>query len=195
MENVTLDEMKKALSVEAVRVFQIIYIAIFFGVTVFLGLVLCMYRSGSPFPSPADDALRQTNLFSLIHAGIFAAGLFISRFLYDMTLKPARTGAIMVDRRNEGLSGAAKYVAVIRTAMIIRLALLEAPVFFGLVTLYMSSVNGVLYHKGVYWANLVSYIYLAYFIFTDFPTPEKLLEVFKKRLLPGGASQEPGQGG
>jgi F0F1-type ATP synthase membrane subunit c/vacuolar-type H+-ATPase subunit K len=187
MENVTIDEMKKALSVNAVRVFQIIYIAILLGVTVFLGIILYMYSAGSPFAAPAEDTVQQMNIFSLIHAGMFIAGLFISRFLYDLTLKPARAESVMTDRRVEGLSGAEKHLAVMRTAMIIRLALLEGPVLFGLVALFMAAVNGVLYHKGIYWANLASYIYLVYFILTDFPTPEKLLEVFKKRLSHGSA--------
>lgn len=83
---------------------------------------------------------------------------------------------------DDGASVASGYLAAIRTAKIIRIAIIEAAVFFGLVTCFMAVTSRVLYQNPYYWANALSYVIFVVMLLRDFPSREKMTELFRGKL-------------
>lgn len=183
MEKLSMADLKNKLSDQAVLVFQLITGSILFGATLFLGFIIFMYQTASPAGAPGPEEVEMMTLLSIIHGAVFIGGLLASRFIFDRLFSMARMESAMDDWRLARYSTAAeKYLAVMRSAMIVRMALLEAPAFFGLVICFMGATNGVLMAESVYWANLVSYAALVFLLLKEFPTRDRLLELFRQKL-------------
>lgn len=183
MEKVSMTDLKSKLSNQAVLVFQLITGSVLFGATLFLGFITLMYQSAAPAGVPEAGAVKMMNLLSIIHGAVFVGGLLASRFLFDMMFSASRIESAAGDWRLARYATAAeKYLALMRSAMIIKMALLEMPAFFGLAVCFMGVTNGVLRVESLYWANLVSYAALVLLLLKDFPTRDSLLEMFKQRL-------------
>jgi len=183
MEKLSMADLKNKLSDQAVLVFQLITGSILFGATLFLGFVVFMYRTASPAGAPGLDAVELMTLLSRIHGAVFIGGLLASRLLFDRLFCSERIETMVNGSLLGHLSTAAeKYLAVMRSATIVRMALLEAPAFFGLVICFMGATNGVLRAETAYWANLVSYAALVFLLLKEFPTRDRLLELFRQKL-------------
>lgn len=183
MEKVLMTDLKSKLSNQAVLVFQLITGSILFGATMFLGFIVFMYNTAAPVSAPRPEAVEMMNLLSLIHGAVFVGGMIASRFLFDMMFSSARIESAVNDWKLARLSTAAeKYLAVMRSAVIVKMALLEMPTFFGLVVCFIGVTNGVMNAEYLYWANLISYAALVFLLLKDFPTKERLLEMFRQRL-------------
>ncbi len=183
METVSMADLKSKLSNQAVLVFQLITGSILFGATMFLGFIVFMYNTAAPSEAPGTETVEMMNLLSLIHGAVFVGGMIASRFLFDMMFSSARIESAVNGWKLARLSAAAeKYLAVMRSAVIIKMALLEMPAFFGLVVCFIGVTNGVLKVESIYWANLISYAALVFLLLKNFPTKERLIELFKNKL-------------
>ncbi|OHD65472.1 MAG: hypothetical protein A2176_13125 [Spirochaetes bacterium RBG_13_51_14] len=183
MKKVSISEIQNALNPEIVRSFQIIYIGIMAGATFFLCVILFMYLTGSPGEEISMHSLETVNLLTLMHLISFAAGMVVSKYLYNRSLSEPAVESAINDMKADAVSNiAGHYISIIRTAKIIRLALIEGPAFFGLVTCFLAVNNKIIYQYGYYWINIFSYIVFIYIVIKDFPTREKLLEIFKNKL-------------
>ncbi|HOT46281.1 MAG TPA: hypothetical protein PLM53_16075 [Spirochaetota bacterium] len=183
MQKVSLTDIQNALTPNYIRVSQIIYFSIIMGVTVFFLIIVFMYMQGQGAEAVSEEAIEAVNRFSLIHAALFTGALFLSSFMYNRFLREDRiesmTGGMKPD---DGASAACGYLAVVRTAKIIQVAIIEAAVFFGLVTCFIAVTNRVLYQHPLYWANTLSYVIFIIFLIRDFPGKDRLMELFKGKL-------------
>ncbi len=182
MKKVSIQEIEEALTPQTVRTFQIIHLSIMSGVSFFLVIVLYMFFSRAEAGAIADGDLEFIKVMTLVHAVLFAVGYLASQYVYKRFLSQERIESI-AGKGAEGGSGTAElYIGIVRSAKILAIALMEAPVFFGLIVCYLGVMNSVLDRHSIYWINLLSYPAFMYLMSGDFPTREKLLAIFKNEM-------------
>ncbi len=183
MKKVTITDIQLALTPGYIRVSQILFFSIILGASVFFLVIVFMYMKGPGTLAANEDSLESLNRLSMIHAALFAAALMLSGFLYRRLLSQDRIELLMGRvKPDENANYACSYLAVIRTSAIIRVAILEAPVFFGLVTCFIAVTNRHIYQHPCYWVNALSYVIFIAILIKDFPTKEKMIELFKNKL-------------
>ncbi|HDP80473.1 MAG TPA: hypothetical protein ENN21_06480 [Spirochaetes bacterium] len=157
MEKISFQDFQDCLTEGAVRTVQIIYIAIASGATFFLAVVLFLYDKNLPSSPETAQAVQDLASLTMIHGAALIAALWLSGFLYRRAF--AEKQALAVAGRAGTASGIGPdgALAVIRTARIIKLAVIEGPAFFGLVICFLGVTGGVIYREPLYWVNLVSY--------------------------------------
>jgi hypothetical protein len=74
-------------------------------------------------------------------------------------------------------------VSQLRTAIIVRLAIMEGAAFFGLVVCVIGATGGALAAEPKYWVNLASTCVLALFAITTFPAKERWTSWFQERFV------------
>jgi len=133
--------------------------------------------SGTDHPSRQDlrDALM---LMSIVHALVAGLAWALTPLLTALqrrrTLQSARTG---------GGSPAERAVAALRGAVILRLALLEAPALLGLIICLLAVATGQMREQGLYWLNAVSAVLFIAFAALSFPTRERVETLLRARFL------------
>lgn len=170
MSDVSLDAFRDALTPGEVRTLQIIYAALALGaVMIFLAFTLVILLTGAPQPAAADVSFIQ--VMTLVALLLTVSLLPLSGVIANRVLRgggPPATPDEAVSR--------------IRTALILRAALLEGPALFGLVVYMLAGLRGVLQQEAIYWANLFPWILFVGFVALTFPTRDRLESLFRNRL-------------
>lgn len=183
MKNISLADFQHSLTTATVRTFQIIQGAIMAGTSFFFIVVIFMYITGSPGSEISPNELKSMNDFSLIHAVFFVISFPVSKFLYNRMFFEDKVKSLMATVKDDSpVSIAEGYTGVIRTALIVRMAVLEGAVYFGMVVCFMGVTGNVMYHYQYYWLNALSYAVFMYIMFKEFPSKERIVEIFKNKL-------------
>ncbi len=183
MKMVSLTDIRNSLTPETMRPMQVINLAIMAGATSFLGVIIFMYYTASGEYEFSQENIGVIDRFSVIHGIIFISCLGLSNFVKKKFFSRERAESIsntMVGASDSEIAGA--YIGMVRMAKIVYMAILEAPAFFGLVVCFLAITNRVIYEYSFYWANLVSYFTFMFLLARDFPTREKVAELFKTDL-------------
>lgn len=179
MKKISIAEIQEALTPDYIRVSQIIFFSIMAGASFFLLVILFLFINGSGAEEVNGHDVELINMYSLVHAALFTGAVVLSGFLYNMLLRQDRM-ALMVNDMDP--HPAITYLSFIRTAQIIRIAIIEVPVFFGLVTCFMAVSNRVMHEYPYYWANAISYGIFIVMLMRDFPTKDRITELFRNKL-------------
>lgn len=186
---VSLPEFQQAVQGGTVRALQLIYAAIAGGVLLFACVVAWLAVAESSGEGAAPGQVELIQWMSLGHLVLAAAGFSLVGGVYDRMLivarlekTPATPVAATQGKAVEQAARVEPYLAVLRTAEIVRLAMLEAVALFGLVVLLLAALQGVLQAEPVYWLNLLSTLFLLLFVALNFPTAERLEKVFREKL-------------
>ncbi len=169
-----------------VRPLQVVYLVLMFGVMVFAGVVLFLYSTNVSESSDGETSLL--NMLSLVHVVVAFGGFIVSHFLYNAQFHPKRlTSVLQGDMRNDegnliASTPTEKCIAIIRTALIIRIAPLEGAAFFGLVTCMVGVTSGLLQQYPEYWANLATSVIIIGFIIATFPNKERVMRIFEEKI-------------
>jgi len=166
---VTSEAFSDYLDGNKLKVLQIVYFALAMGVSTFAFVVYFLHTQNADIPPPEGSAVP---LMTNVHFAVLITAIFLSRFIYEKMFSniPAdvmTTPQMIWDK--------------FRSAHIVRLAVLEAPVFIGLVTCLIGSQDGFLNQEPTYWVNLVSLIIFLGFVALNFPNRDKLLNEFRFR--------------
>ena len=189
LSEVTLSEFQSALTSQNIRVIQIIHGAIALGVIMFMGVVAFLY-SNQPAPAgPRDlkDAYDLIKVLTLAHIMIAAGVYTVARVVFNLLLGTSalQGGASKVMKNGQGrviTDNGEKLLALIRSALIVRLAMFEAPALFGLVICLIGITNGTIYETASIWLNAVTALILVGFVIVTFPNKERLEELFNNRI-------------
>lgn len=187
LSEVNSAEFEIALTPESIRTSQLIYSALMLGVMAFVTAVLLTYNYRDT-SQEIHDATDLVNLLSIAHIVMALGAYGAAKFLYDTQFKPEHLASALRRElrdawgKNIAVSPAEKCVALIRTASIIRLALLEGAAFFGLMTCMVGVTSGVMSSHPEYWLNLVTTAIMTYFTYATFPTRERLLQIFEEKI-------------
>lgn len=190
---VSSKDFEAALTPAEVRVFQIIQGALGLGIALFLSVsvLLALLDTGAP-PEEAVQGLPLVRLLSLVHIAVAVALFVTANLVSDLQFRSERLAETrrqeLRHARGEVLHNPAKQcLAILRTALIVRLAMYEGIAMFGLVVCVLAAVNGVLQAYPVYWLNaLTSVAFIGYVVLT-FPTAERLKVLFLAKIKQSGA--------
>lgn len=144
------------------RALQVVQAALMGGVF-FFGLVVVLFAIRPPAASATPIAPRVLLLLSALHAAGALGAWAVAPFLQGLLL--ARLGARM---------GAVGTVGALRSALVLRLALLEGPALFGLVICLLAGISGALRATPLYWLNALSAVAFIGYGVLSFPTVERL---------------------
>jgi len=185
LANVTLSEFKLPLTPGAVRSGIIVQLALVMGVLFFLFAVIVINQNTGG-DKPVDGEVIQ--ILMTTHALLFVAAIYVGHWLFNRrftaeNLEKAYSRNYM-DKRGTPLASTPpeKLVLLIRTAYVIRAALLEGAAFFGLMTLVVCAQSGLLNTQPLLWLNAGSSLYEMGFILLNLPTAEKQQALFEERI-------------
>ncbi len=155
------------------------------GVMFFAFVVLLTYLHQA-HADPNPSANEGMNALSIINAAIaiftFAAGnFFANRLFSDGNLARAVTKEFR-EGNSTDLTEAQKCVMLIRAAFLIRIASLEMPAFIGLAFTMAVIAGGAGSVGPAYLLNAVTALPVLIYVAVNFPTAEKLEEIFKTKI-------------
>ncbi|MBL7960963.1 hypothetical protein JNL27_12070 [bacterium] len=189
LSEVTLSEFQTALTPQNIRMIQIIQGAIGLGVVMFMGVVLFVYSSQTMNVDAriTNDDYDLINILTLAHIMVAAGVYTVARVVFNLLLSSSvlRNGVTKVMKDGQGRiieNPAEKILVIIRSAMIVRLAMIEAPAIFGLVICLIATFNGTILETPSIWLNAITACILIGFIILTFPNKERLEEIFNTRI-------------
>ena len=177
-QTITRAQFEEALTPAALQMTQIIQGSLMAGPLVALVVVAAVGLSNQPHAS-APGPLETVRTLTVAHAIVTVLAYLGAPFLYLRTFAAARLYNSRIDEPPEML--AARCVLLQRSAIILRLAVLEAAAFMGVAVCLIGIMNGVFAVQPLFWINLISpVLLLAYSSFT-FPSRERLISWFEQR--------------
>ena len=185
---VRFDDFRAALTVAELRAMQLFQVGVG-GNLVLLGLLaafLQLWRSPEGGGRPPNAELVVQVLTAVHVAGAMVA-VFLSRKLCGWRFSAERLAAavrkpLRDSRRRPINEPAAKCVAIIRSATILRLVVLDTGVSLGLVTCIVAAWFGVLGEHLGYWLNALSGAWLLGYVVATFPTRERVEGIFVEKI-------------
>lgn len=149
---------------------KIIFIAFAAGIGIFYGVIGFLYASTPP-PSTKGD-LSLINVLSVAHIFLFAAIWFLRPIIFARLMTQAAT----VPPESA--------LTPIRTALISRAALAEAPAMLGGVICLFAVLDGTLHQNPIYWLNLLSGIIFIWMVFQELPDVYSLGALYQEHVAP-----------
>lgn len=178
-------EFQKILS-KRIITFQIIAMALFSAVTIFLGIILFLYSQGPQQENP-ERSSGILPILSLVHICMACANYALIFLVpYFFVNKKRLTTAITFSpymQPQPEMSMEVRACSLIFTGFIMRAALLEGLALFGSIICLMGVLNGEIRVEPAYWLNLFSYVVFAAAILWTFPTKERLEATFQRRFM------------
>lgn len=162
---------------------QVVQGALTMGVVSF-ALVLGMLRAGGFGSSaePTEGGLSTVRMLGGVVLLLSVSAVVASLFAFAAILRAERVAAIV--RGEDAGEGAARLLDLVRTAYILRLAILEAPAMLGLVVCLLATMNGALASRPALWLNALPAALLVAFSLATFPTRDRLLFLVRERVEP-----------
>lgn len=171
MPPLTQSKFREALTDPQMRPLQFIYVGL--GVTTFFFALIIVFVSSLQIPSTENADGTDSGLIlalTIVHFAIALGSFFVAPMLFKRQLANASSAAT-----NGNADGC---FAAIRTAMIVRVAIVEASAQLGIVVCFIAATNGVLAQNPSYWINLLTTLLLLAFLIITFPTRKKIENVF-----------------
>jgi len=166
---VTREQFSAYLDNNQLKTLQIIYFALAIGASTFLFVIYFLYTQGGDATAAEQSSVPS---MTIVHFAILISAIFLSRFIYEKMYSniPA-----------EVMTSPQVIWQKMRAAHIVRLAVLEAPVFLGLVTCFIGVQDGFILQEPIYWINLTSLVVFLSFIALNFPNHERVMQEFRYR--------------
>jgi len=155
-------------SEQDVRSIQIVCAALASGVILFVFVVLAAY-----FVIPAGELPRDVQFYWLLTSvQLVMSGslLVLSSAVFNRLLDRIR------DAPDQAFS-------LLRSALIVRLAMLEAGALYGIVVCLLAVLDGTMKEHPVFWINLAGAVGMLLFLSWSFPTKERQSEWIESRIL------------
>ncbi|MHB1049273.1 MAG: hypothetical protein ACYC09_04260 [Bacteroidota bacterium] len=171
-------EFDRRVTAEQMSVMRIIQGALIAGVTLFAAVVIALFFQTPPSSGNDMSAVYQLSLANIV---IVFSTIALSRFFAEKLFAASRAS---VPLPNEDLY--ARAITVMRTAMILRMAILESSAFFGLVVALIAVTEGVAHAEPLYLLNLCSSLPLIIAGVKTFPSAESLRNSFTRNFKRAG---------
>ena len=166
-----VEEFEQLLTDETLRSMAIMQAALGSGVVMFMFIVIAMYFT---YESGNGDT-GMIWILTLVHFVLAVNMIFLSFWIYKRRL----TAEAVKKLSTTGTIDAAACLSALRTAIIIRLALLEGAAFYGLVACIVAVMGGSMQENPIYWINLGSAFVMLFFVVWLFPSRERLIEFYQ----------------
>lgn len=174
---------QQALSPARLRVMQIIHGALIGGPLVFLLALFAVMQSGET--GTADpQAVDTVTLLSLVNAVYALVSFGAGMFLFGRVFHPDRLH--VPETPAHGMETEQSALALLQTALLLRMGLLEGAAILGLAVCLIAWTTGVLAVEQLYWLNAGSVVLLLVVGVQIFPTEERVLQMFERHFGTGG---------
>lgn len=172
LSTLSLQDFRTALTPSVLQQMMILQAALPSGALLFAGVVAFL-GSTTPAGELTVDLRSTLTTMTAVAGMMTVVAVTASRTIVDKIFASARTAPVTAEQA----------IGLIRTAMIIRLALLEGSSFFGLVILVIAATNGVLFTVSWLAADLLPLLVLVTTAVFTFPTADRLERIFEERFL------------
>jgi hypothetical protein len=179
--SVTQTTFEDALTPESLRATQIIHVGLMSGALIFTAAVFFLYAT-NVYPVATPAAIEAVSTLTFIHLACAVLAPFLGFFLAGRIFSPERW---FEGFNTEERALAARCIVLQRTANIVRMAVMEGAVLFGLAVCTIAVTSGVLTQDGNYWVNLLSTAVLFFAGLATFPTKERLVAWFGSAMQRG----------
>ena len=166
---------ESVLTPEYLQVTRILHSALVGGPTLFAAGLLVFFFSASRPPAPALQAVQTMDRLSVAHVGFTIVAYLVAPLLFRRVMSGTRLDPGGDSTTPDEL--AAQALLLLRSAFIVRLAVLEGAALFGIAVCVLGVTGGVLYADSLHWLNLGSTLLLILFGILTFPTRDGLLDI------------------
>lgn len=183
LPRISLAEFREGLVSPVFRLFQILHIAFSILVLMVLGLVVWMYVEVTPdlhIPEARGDMNVMTFLHFAMTTGIMLFGATNARRLFKDDL--FREIQLLRSGKTSSLSPAQQWVLQFSKETMIFLGSLEGSALFGLATIALGIITGMLAENPIYDMNLLTTLVLLIVLWKSFPTRSRLERRFLRKL-------------
>ncbi len=189
-ENVNLNrsELESILPIQEVRISQIINMAMMVGVIIFSLIIFYMHSLTSSDEFYYDSETNISPLLSKIFIFIalinYSLLYIIPKFVFSPQVIKNKLSASVISNQGETLTDSiSKLIYLNRTYMLIQIAILEGVALFGLVILFISIQEGLIYTNSYYWLLFTPTIIMIIYIIKNFPTKQKIAQQIEENIL------------
>ena len=186
--NLNKSELEIKIPDQEVRISQIISLAMMAGVIIFSIIIYYMYSlMGSDeyyFNPETSISPLLSKIFIIIALINYSLLYIIPKFVFSPQGIKNKLSAVTMN--NQGIKhtdSISKLIYLHRTYMIIQIAILDAVALFGLVILFLSIQERVIYSDSDYWLLFIPAIIMILSIIKNFPTKQKIAEQIEKYFL------------
>jgi hypothetical protein len=173
----TRADLESVITPEYLRITRILHAALVSGPALFgAGLLAFFFSAGQPL-TPDLRAVQTMDRLSVAHVGFTIVAYLLAPLLFGRTMNRTRLDPGQENSTPNGL--ALQALMLLRTAIIVRLAVLQGAAFFGLAVCMIGVTGGVLYAAPMLWLNLGSTALLIVFGVLTFPTRDGLLDILE----------------
>ena len=166
------DSFAAQLRNEEVLTLQIIYASLAGGIVLFTAVVLFLSLTAAQGGPATDPAL--VRILTGVELAITVPLIYVSSLVFRTRLESAA--------RDDRVPNAS-LPAVLRSALILRVAILEGGAMFGLVVCLIAVTSGVMQTNPAYWINLIGVLAMLTVVSQGFPTRDRLVEIYQSRIL------------
>ncbi|QQS36711.1 MAG: hypothetical protein IPM56_01770 [Ignavibacteriales bacterium] len=178
----TYEELLKIFSSEKLKPLRIITLALCLGVLAFFVVIMILYYTqyGSGADNSSTEMLEILLMVVMVATVTLLAILFLAgdRIFAGMVKVRKFTAADISNPESRSI------LSLITTFTIIRLAMFEGVSFFGLITLLLSVLGGVLDTKPVFWLSILPILFMFFYAFIIFPTSERVAQLVQDKIYP-----------
>lgn len=176
----TRAEYDSALTPEYLHITRVMHAAFMGGPVVYAAGLLVLYFSAG---EPDAHAVQSMETLSMANAGVTIMAYLLAPFLFSRALTGTRLDP--GQEANTPRELAFQALLLLRTAIIVRMAVLEGAALFGVSVCVIGVTGGTLYAEPLYWLNLGSgALLIAFGVFT-FPAREGLLDILESHFSAG----------
>lgn len=173
----TRTHFEAALTPATLRGMSILQVGSLAGPLVYVVPMLIVLQN-TDIDKPTEPEFFVLNMLSMVHVVALFVALFLGNFLFYRIFSPSRLAGM------EGL-GAQKLALVavghLRTAVILRLVLIEGAALLGIAVCVIGITRGIMDAEPLYYLNLGSLLVLLTYGLMTFPTKERILSWFEER--------------
>ncbi|MBN2356388.1 hypothetical protein JXO59_09760 [candidate division KSB1 bacterium] len=160
---------------------RLIYLAMVSGVTLLAVVILYFYYQIPADAVPNPEDVRNTHLLVIFACSYGAVALFASQVILRRKLLPLaqrdQSGRTLVESGDPDA-----FLQIIRTALIIYMAILEGAALLGLVVCLLGTLNGTIKSHPGYWLAAVPYLIFSLAAFKSYPSAENL-KIFIEKIV------------
>lgn len=178
MSRPPLQAFRDALSAQALRQLQVVHLAIPAGALLFAGVTLLLAPLADPPAAELASKAELVRTLSLVHALMFLSLLPLALLLPRASVARGVQG--LREQELPAPLAAQRALHLVRTASILRLALLEGAALFGVVVCLLAALDGLSSRQPLVWLNLGSTAVLLVASALCFPTRERLEALYRE---------------
>jgi len=175
-------EFSQHLTPENLRSIKIIQLTMGLGLVFSGALVLLLYyKIPDSAKHDTSDMLFLIRILTYTHVGLAIVMYSVSKIVFKKMVRWDRLSNLSYDgvsgTGNPEMTSSEKFLLMIRSAIIVRLAMYEGVAFFGLIICLLGTANGILQVNPGYWVNSFSTIATLWLIFKTYPSRDVIQRI------------------